>query len=180
MPVGPLARHMGSQVIDGHFVGLVFTFPRRTALLQPDITGGNITIGQRQPAFKAKSRPLQRHVVLHPFTEPRFYINIIRLQPDFTFVQQPVVVAQIHAHLHDAVLPVQAGEIDLPFGAMTIFTVEPGELWDRQFSPLPGERDEADFAVAQIEMIELTQEKIADAVGLNTFAVFAIAQWGIG
>ncbi|MNT51299.1 hypothetical protein D3C72_1882600 [compost metagenome] len=71
-------------------------------------------------------------------------------------------------------LPVQAGEIDLPFGAMAIFAVKPGELRDRQFGPLAGEGDEADFAVAQIEMIELAQEKIAEAVGLDTFAVIAL------
>jgi hypothetical protein len=34
------------------------------------------------------------------------------------------------------VLSGQAGEADLTLGAMPIFTVQPGKLWDRQFSTL--------------------------------------------
>ncbi|MEA7609735.1 hypothetical protein ONJ23_26815, partial [Salmonella enterica subsp. enterica serovar Virginia] len=34
-------------------------------------------------------------------------------------------------------------------------------MWDRQLRALSGKRQKTDLAIAQIEMIELTQEKIA-------------------
>jgi len=72
-------------------------------------------------------------------------------------------------------LSVQAGEADLAFRPMPIFAVKPGKLRDCQFGALPGKRDKADFAVAQIEVIELAQEQIADAVGLEAFTLVVAA-----
>ena len=63
---------------------------------------------------------------------------------------------------------------------MTFFTVEPGQLRDRQFGTLAGKGNEAHFAVAQIEVIELTEEKIAEAVGFQTLTAIAAGQRRIG
>ncbi|MNI62787.1 hypothetical protein D3C73_1181200 [compost metagenome] len=52
-------------------------------------------------------------------------------------------------------LPGQAGEADLAFGAVSVFSVQPGKLRDRQFCTLTREGQETDLAVAEIEVIEL-------------------------
>ena len=67
----------------------------------------------------------------------------------------------------------QTGEAHLSFRTMAVFTVKPGELRDRQFGALAGERQKADLAVAQIEVIELAQKKIADSAGFQSVATFA-------
>jgi hypothetical protein len=64
----------------------------------------------------------------------------------------------------------QAGEAELPLGAVAVPAVQPGQLRDRQLRPLAGNGQEAQMAVAQNKVIELTQEKIADAVGFQAFA----------
>ncbi len=158
---------------------VIFPFPARAALLEPDITAGKFPVSQGHPAFQAETGSFQLHILLQPVSQPRLHIHIVGLQPYFTVIQQAIVVAQIHTHLHYAMLPVQAGEIDLSFSAMALFTVQPGQLWDRQFGALAGERNKAHFAVAQIEMIELTQEEIADAVGFKPPTAVTAAQRGI-
>ncbi|MND86382.1 hypothetical protein D3C80_783450 [compost metagenome] len=127
---------MRGQIIDGHIMGLIVTFPCRATLLEPDIARRNVAIRQGEPAFKAKTRTLQRNVILHPFAQPRLDVDVIRLQPHAATVQQTIIITQIHSHLHDAVLTGQAGEIDLSLSAVTIFTVQPGKLRDREFCTL--------------------------------------------
>ncbi len=77
-------------------------------------------------------------------------------------------------------LTVQAGETHLPLSAVPVPAVEPGQLGDRQFRALAGKGNKAHFAVAQIEMIELTQEKIAKTVGLKPLAAVAARDGRIG
>ena len=77
-------------------------------------------------------------------------------------------------------LTVQAGETHLPFSAVPVSAVEPGQLWDRQFRALSREGNKAHLAVAQIEMIELAQEKIAKSVGLKPLTAVATRDGGIG
>lgn len=64
----------------------------------------------------------------------------------------------------------QAAEAKLSFRAMAIFTVQPGKLRNRKFCPLTGNRQEAQMTIAKGKVIELAEEKIADAVSFQTFA----------
>ena len=77
-------------------------------------------------------------------------------------------------------LPIQAGEIHLSLGTMTVFTVQPGQLWDRQLGTLPRKGNKAYLAVAEIKVIELAQEEIANAVGFQSLLAIATAQRRIG
>ena len=104
--------------------------------VQADIAAGNDTFSDRHPCFQAKTRGLQRDIILHPFAQPWFDVDVVCLQPDPTVIQQPVVITQIHSNLHNTVLPGQTGETDLAFSAMSVFTVKPGKLRDRQFCTL--------------------------------------------
>ena len=136
MPARLLAADVRRQVIDGERVRTTLSQPTCPTFFQPDIAAGNDTFSDRHPCFQAKTRGLQRDIILHPFTQPRLDVNIVGLQPDPTVIQQPVVITQIHSHLHNTVLPSQTGETDLAFSAMSVFTVKPGKLWDRQFCTL--------------------------------------------
>ncbi len=127
------------QVIDRERVSMLITQPTCPAFFQPDITAGNDPFANRHPGFQAETRSLQRNIILHPFTQPRFDVDVIGLQPDPTVIQQPVIVAQIHTHLHNTVLPGQTGETDQALCTMAVFTVQPGKLWDRQFCTLARE-----------------------------------------
>ena len=53
--------------------------PAGTALFQPDVATGYIAFIDRHPAFKGELRRFQRNIVLHPFTEPRLQVDVIRL-----------------------------------------------------------------------------------------------------
>ena len=71
-------------------------------------------------------------------------------------------------------LPGEAREAKLPFGAVTVVIVDPGELRNGEFSTLAGERQEAEMAIAQGEVVKLAQEQIADAVALQAIAAVVI------
>ena len=66
----------------------------------------------------------------------------------------------------------KAGEAHLAFRAMAVFFVQPGEFRDRQLGALAGRGAEKDRAVAQVEVIELTQEKFVDAAGSEAVFLF--------
>ena len=108
------------------------------------------------PTFEAEAGAFQGDIVLHPASQPRFDVDIIRLQPDPAFIQQAILIAKIHPHLHDAMLAGEAGEAELPLGAMTVPAVKPCQLRNRQLRPLTGKGQEAQMAVAQSKVIELT------------------------
>ena len=74
----------------------------------------------------------------------------------------------------------EARKAQLPLGAVAIFTVKPGQLWDRQFSTLTGNRQEAQMAITENKVVKLAQEQIADAVGLQTCAVVVSLDGRIG
>ena len=65
---------------------LFFAFPAGAPLLEPDIAAGKFAFGQGQPAFKAETGSLQLHILLEPVAQPRLYVNIVGLQPDFAVV----------------------------------------------------------------------------------------------
>ena len=65
----------------------VVTQPAGTAFLQPDIPPGDDAFIDRHPCFQAKTRSLQGDIVLHPFAQPRFDVNVVCLQPDPTIIQ---------------------------------------------------------------------------------------------
>ena len=71
-------------------------------------------------------------------------------------------------------LPGEAREAKLPFGAVTVVIVDPGELRNGKFCTLAGERQEAEMAIAQGEVVKLAQEQIADAVALQAIAAVVI------
>ena len=77
-------------------------------------------------------------------------------------------------------LAVQAGEVHLPLGTVTLFAVKPGQLRDLQFGALAGEGNKAHLTVAQIEMIELTQKEIAQAVGFKTLIIITARDRRVG
>lgn len=108
-----------------------------------------------QPS-RLEAGAFQGDIVLHPASQPRFDVDIIRLQPDPAFIQQAILIAKIHPHLHDAMLAGEAGEAELPLGAMTVPAVKPCQLRNRQLRPLTGKGQEAQMAVAQSKVIELT------------------------
>ncbi len=110
--------------------------PAGAPLLQPDIAAGELAIGEGHPSFNAEARGFQLHILLHPLTQPGFDVHVIGLHPYFAVIQQPLVITQIHPHLHHAMLSVQAGETDLAFRTVPLFAVEPGKLRDRQFGTL--------------------------------------------
>ena len=123
-----LAEDMGRQIIHRQSMGLTITLPAGAALLQPDVTAGDIAFVDSHPAFEAKARSLQRNIVLHPAAQPRLHVNIIRLQPYAPFVQQTIFITQIHTYLHHPMLAVQTGETQLPFCTMAVIRIQPGEL----------------------------------------------------
>lgn len=59
-------------------VCVCFAQPAGTALFQPDVTAGYIAFVDRHPAFKGELCRFQRNIVLHPFTEPRLQVDVIR------------------------------------------------------------------------------------------------------
>ena len=59
----------------------------------------------------------------------------------------------------------KAGEAYQAFCTVSTWIVQPGELWDRQLGALTGWRQETDFTVAEIKMVELTKKQIADVTG---------------
>lgn len=50
----------------------------------------------------------------------------------------------------------ETGEAKLPLGAVTVPAVKPGQLRDCQLRPLTGNGQEAQMAVAQGKVVELT------------------------
>ena len=74
----------------------------------------------------------------------------------------------------------QTGETYLTFRTVSTWIVKPGELRDRQFSALTGWCQEADFAIAEIEVIELTKKQIADMAGLQAIIATTTGDGCIG
>ncbi len=106
-----------------------------------------------------------------PVAEPRLHIHVVSLQPHPAVVEQAVVITQIHTDLHDPVPAVQAGGSPA-LGTVTLFAVKPLSVKRIfQFGALAGKGNKVYFAVAKIEMIELTQEEIAQAVGFKALRV---------
>lgn len=69
-------------------------------------------------------------------------------------------------------LAIQAAQADLTFRAMAVIAVEPGHLRDVEFSAGTGWGQERETAVAQIKVIQLIQEQIADSVRGKAIAAF--------
>ena len=117
---------MRGQIIYRKTVAAILAAPGCAALLEPDIAARHFAVAQRHPRFEAELRAGEIDIVLHPLPKPGLNIHIIRLHPDRTAIQQAVVVAQIHSHLHHAMLAGEAGETHLTFGAVAVFPVKPG------------------------------------------------------
>ena len=64
----------------------------------------------------------------------------------------------------------EARKAQLPLGAVAILPLS-RQLWDRQFSTLAGNRQEAQMAITENKVVKLAQEQIADAIGLQAGAV---------
>lgn len=75
---------MRSQIIHRQRMRFLLAQPAGTALFQPDVTAGYIAFVDRHPAFKGELCRFQRNIVLHPFTEPRLQVDVIRTEPDAT------------------------------------------------------------------------------------------------
>ena len=73
----------------------------------------------------------------------------------------------------------QTGQAHLALCAVPIIAVKPGQLRDREFGALAGERQKAKPTVAQIEVIELAKEQIADAVSFDRITIVIALQGGI-
>ena len=72
-------------------------------------------------------------------------------------------------------LTVKAREAELPFGAVAVTAVQPGELGNIEFGTRTGRRRERNAAVAQVKMVNLTQKNIADTTGLDAVAFIGLA-----
>ena len=147
---------MRRQVIHRQMMDFVIALPAGAPFFQPYVAAGHIAFFNGHPAFEAEAGAFQGDIVLHPASQPRFDVDIIRLQPDPAFIQQAILIAKIHPHLHDAMLAGEAGKAELPLGAVTVPAVQPGQLRDRQLRPLTGNSQEAQMAVAQSKVVELT------------------------
>ena len=137
-------------------MNLAIPLPAGAPFFQPYVAAGYIAFFNSHPAFEAEAGAFQRDIVLHPAAQPGFDVNIVSLQPDPTFIQQAILIAEIHPHLHDAMLAGETGKAELPLGAVTVPAVKPGQLRDRQLRPLTRNGQEAQMAVAQSKVVELT------------------------
>ena len=164
-----IAIDVRRQIINREMMLIFVALPAGAAFFQPYIPAGDVAFIDSHPAFEAKPRALQGDVVLHPATKPWLNVDIIGLKPDAPLIEQAVFIAQVHAHLHHAMLAGQAAKTKLPLSAMAIFTVQPGKLRDREFCPLTRDRQEAQMAIAKDKVVELAEKKIADTVGFQPF-----------
>ncbi|CNU82254.1 Uncharacterised protein [Salmonella enterica subsp. enterica serovar Bovismorbificans] len=57
----------------------VIAQPACAALFQPDVSSGDFAFAERHPAFQTETRRLERHIILHPFAQPRLDVNIVGL-----------------------------------------------------------------------------------------------------
>ena len=175
-----IAIDVRRQIINRQMVLLFIALPAGAAFFEPYIAAGDIAFVDSHPAFQAKPRALQGDVVLHPAPKPRLNVDIIRLKPDAPLIEQAVFIAQVHSHLHHAVLAGQAAEAKLPLRAMAIFTVQPGKLRNGELRTLAGDGQKAQMAIAKNKVIELAEEKIADTVGFQPFTAIIRLNGGIG
>ncbi|CAH0215604.1 hypothetical protein SRABI106_01848 [Rahnella aquatilis] len=150
-------------------------FPGGRAIFQQCVSGINIATTHRQPRREAEVSTFQTGIIAQPPAEPRLHVDIIGLKINFPVIEQTIGVVQIHTQLHNAVLPVKTRQAKLPFGAMAVVAVQPGHLRNVEFRPWTGRRQEGNAAVAQIEMVDLSEENITDAVWLDAVAFIAFA-----
>ena len=73
-------------------------------------------------------------------------------------------------------LAVETRQAQLPLGTVAVVRVQPGQLRDIKFGARAGRGQEGNTTVAQVEVIHLAEENIADAVGLKAVALVVSAQ----